>query len=58
LGIDDTFKIVPKMVSTICHAFAAALIPAIRRYFLNTRVQSCYFHFCQEERMADDRLPL
>ncbi|KRY25221.1 hypothetical protein T03_8155 [Trichinella britovi] len=24
-----------------------ALIPAIRGYFPNTRVQGCYFHFCQ-----------
>ncbi|KRY04127.1 hypothetical protein T12_8224, partial [Trichinella patagoniensis] len=23
------------------------LIPAIRGYFPNTRVQGCYFHFCQ-----------
>ncbi|KRZ64605.1 hypothetical protein T08_6400, partial [Trichinella sp. T8] len=23
------------------------LIPAIQGYFPNTRVQGCYFHFCQ-----------
>ncbi|KRY31426.1 hypothetical protein T03_10473, partial [Trichinella britovi] len=32
--------------SIICD-FEIALIPAIQGYFLNTRVQSSYFHFCQ-----------
>ncbi|KRZ75042.1 hypothetical protein T10_5513 [Trichinella papuae] len=31
---------------TICD-FETALIPVIQGYFLNTRVQGCYFHFCQ-----------
>ncbi|KRX85727.1 hypothetical protein T06_2439 [Trichinella sp. T6] len=32
---------------TIICDFETALIPAIQGYFLNTRVQGCYFHFCQ-----------
>ncbi|KRZ18783.1 hypothetical protein T11_4535 [Trichinella zimbabwensis] len=32
---------------TIICDFETALIPAIWGYFLNTRVQSCYFYFCQ-----------
>ncbi|XP_003382149.1 conserved hypothetical protein [Trichinella spiralis] len=32
---------------TIICDFETALIPAIRGYFPNTRVQGCYFHFCQ-----------
>ncbi|KRX32289.1 hypothetical protein T05_1250, partial [Trichinella murrelli] len=32
--------------SIICD-FEIALIPAIQGYFLNTRVQGSYFHFCQ-----------
>ncbi|KRX53075.1 hypothetical protein T09_7520 [Trichinella sp. T9] len=32
--------------SIICD-FETALIPAIQGYFPNTRVQGCYFHFCQ-----------
>ncbi|KRX38348.1 hypothetical protein T05_10514 [Trichinella murrelli] len=31
---------------TIICDFETALIPAIRGYFPNTRVQGCYFHFC------------
>ncbi|KRZ80081.1 hypothetical protein T10_13377, partial [Trichinella papuae] len=31
---------------TIICDFETALIPAIQGYFLNTRVQGCYFHFC------------
>ncbi|KRZ24989.1 hypothetical protein T4C_11705 [Trichinella pseudospiralis] len=27
--------------------FETALMPAIQGYFPNTRVQGCYFHFCQ-----------
>ncbi|KRX56190.1 hypothetical protein T09_15766, partial [Trichinella sp. T9] len=33
--------------NTIICDFETALIPAIRGYFPNTRVQGCYFHFCQ-----------
>ncbi|KRY11505.1 hypothetical protein T12_12847 [Trichinella patagoniensis] len=33
--------------TTIICDFRTALIPAIQGYFLNTRVQGCYFHFCQ-----------
>ncbi|KRY55030.1 hypothetical protein T03_12819 [Trichinella britovi] len=32
---------------TIICDFETALIPAIRGYFPNTRVQGCYFYFCQ-----------
>ncbi|KRY42834.1 hypothetical protein T01_6089 [Trichinella spiralis] len=32
--------------SIICD-FETALIPVIQGYFPNTRVQGCYFHFCQ-----------
>ncbi|KRX12415.1 hypothetical protein T07_8104, partial [Trichinella nelsoni] len=32
---------------TIICDFETALIPAIQGYFPNTRVQGCYFHFCQ-----------
>ncbi|XP_003369019.1 conserved hypothetical protein [Trichinella spiralis] len=32
---------------TIICDFETALIPAIRGYFPNMRVQGCYFHFCQ-----------
>ncbi|XP_003368669.1 hypothetical protein Tsp_12929 [Trichinella spiralis] len=32
---------------TIICDFETALIPAIQGYFPNTRVQDCYFHFCQ-----------
>ncbi|KRZ17403.1 hypothetical protein T11_1024 [Trichinella zimbabwensis] len=32
---------------TIICDFETALIPVIQGYFLNTRVQGCYFHFCQ-----------
>ncbi|KRY27619.1 Deoxyribonuclease-2-alpha [Trichinella spiralis] len=32
---------------TIICDFETALIPAIQGYFLNTRVQGCYFRFCQ-----------
>ncbi|KRX52259.1 hypothetical protein T09_6919 [Trichinella sp. T9] len=35
------------MKNTIICDFETALIPAIRGYFPNTRVQGCYFHFCQ-----------
>ncbi|KRZ04058.1 hypothetical protein T11_266 [Trichinella zimbabwensis] len=34
---------------TIICDFETALIPAILDHFLNTRVQGCYFHFCQAE---------
>ncbi|XP_003377374.1 conserved hypothetical protein [Trichinella spiralis] len=37
---------------TIICDFETALIPAIRGYFPNTRVQSCYFHFCQAEQKS------
>ncbi|KRZ77651.1 hypothetical protein T10_5209 [Trichinella papuae] len=32
---------------TIICDFETALIPVIQGYFLNSRVQDCYFHFCQ-----------
>ncbi|KRY25334.1 hypothetical protein T01_6361, partial [Trichinella spiralis] len=32
---------------TIICDFETALMPAIQDYFPNTRVQGCYFHFCQ-----------
>ncbi|KRY49544.1 hypothetical protein T03_14936 [Trichinella britovi] len=42
-------KLVPAVycLYTIICDFETALIPAIRGYFPNTRVQGCYFHFCQ-----------
>ncbi|KRX25334.1 hypothetical protein T07_6165 [Trichinella nelsoni] len=48
-AMDGTFKVVPQWYQQLftIHAFVAALIPAIQGYFPNTRVQGCYFHFCQ-----------
>ncbi|KRZ56922.1 hypothetical protein T02_1959 [Trichinella nativa] len=37
---------VDRLSDTIISDFETALIPAIRGYFPNTRVQGCYFHFC------------
>ncbi|KRZ54262.1 hypothetical protein T02_15201 [Trichinella nativa] len=36
--------------------FETALIPAIQGYFPNTRVQGCYFHFCQAGSSINQRL--
>ncbi|XP_003377339.1 hypothetical protein Tsp_01527 [Trichinella spiralis] len=41
---------------TIICDFETALIPAIRGYFPNTRVQGCYFHFCQAEQKSQRRI--
>ncbi|KRX83356.1 hypothetical protein T06_9564 [Trichinella sp. T6] len=43
---------------TIICDFETALIPVIQGYFPNTRVQGCYFHFCQAVHRKVDELGL
>ncbi|KRZ17429.1 hypothetical protein T11_12785, partial [Trichinella zimbabwensis] len=53
-GMDGRFKILPQCYQQQFNhpgmadkLVPATLIPVIQGYFPNTRVQGCYFHFCQ-----------